>query len=94
MNFIRKSTETYGKAKLLLRENEYYIESESKAVATRLLREPAIKVRATRLSNYIHIDARGLVPFSDGHVCFVRRQGCRMRRWGTRTSLKARPHRR
>lgn len=58
MNFIRKSTETYGKAKLLLRENEYYIESESKAVATRLLREPAIKVRATRLSNYIHIDAR------------------------------------
>lgn len=44
MSFIRKSTETYGKAKLLLRENEYYIESESKAVATTLLREPAIKV--------------------------------------------------
>jgi DNA excision repair protein ERCC-3 len=44
VSFIRKSTETYGKAKLLLRENEYYIESESKAVATTLLREPAIKV--------------------------------------------------
>lgn len=49
VSFIRKSTETYGKAKLLLRENEYYIESESKAVATTLLREPAIKVSLTML---------------------------------------------
>jgi len=31
-DFVRRSTETYGKAKLLLRNNEYYIEAESKEV--------------------------------------------------------------
>eukprot|EP00624_Nannochloropsis_granulata_P003767 evm.model.NODE_28964_length_18506_cov_39.257484.2 len=41
--FIRRSTETYGKAKLLLRDNEYFIEAESKEVARKLLRNEVIK---------------------------------------------------
>lgn len=43
VTFIRRSTETYGKAKLLLRDNEYFIEAESKEVARKLLRNEVIK---------------------------------------------------
>ena len=52
VSFIRRSTETYGKAKLLLRDNEYFIEAESKEVARRLLRNEVIKAaRVTMNSN-------------------------------------------
>lgn len=43
VSFIRRSTETYGKAKLLLRDNEYFIEAESKEIARKLLRNEVIK---------------------------------------------------
>jgi DNA excision repair protein ERCC-3 len=51
VEFIRLSTETYGKAKLLLRENEYYIEAESKEVARTLLKNDVIRVRASPDAN-------------------------------------------
>jgi len=41
--FIRSCTETYGKVKLVLKHNQYWVESVYPAVLQKLLRDPIIQ---------------------------------------------------
>lgn len=43
LNFIKESTLTYGKVKLILKQNRYFIETRDEATLKMLLNDPVVK---------------------------------------------------
>jgi len=77
VSFVRRSTETYGKAKLLLRDNEYFIEAESKEVARKLLRNEVIKSARVPLNSGGGVGGGGGGGGGDGDGDFLEGEAAR-----------------
>ena len=62
--FIRDCTEKYGKAKLVLKHNKFYVESEFPNVLRELLRDPTIAQARVKEDAAAQVDADGFVTQS------------------------------
>ena len=62
ISFIQDCTQKYGKAKLVLKHNKFYVESEFPMVLRELLRDPTIaQARVKEDVNAANVDAEGFV---------------------------------
>jgi DNA excision repair protein ERCC-3 len=63
--FIRDCTQKYGKAKLLLRDNKFFVESEHPSVLRELLRDPTIaQARVVEDAESGNVDEHGFLTMS------------------------------